>query len=243
MKNGDIIIDKILFIDVETAPLYPTYDAADEQTRYLWDKKYQNLVRFESCPESSPAEIYARAGIYAEFGKVICISVGFFKKDKFYVHSFAGHDEKKLLTDFAKIVETYFNDANSRFCGHNIKEFDIPFIARRMLINGMALPKIINISGMRPWENPHLDTLDMWKFGDYKHYTSLELLATIFGIPTPKDDINGSMVYGVYWKDNDLPRIARYCEKDTITVAKLFFKLKNIHDQRLDNDENIITLK
>ena len=112
-----------------------------------------------------------------------------------------------------------------------------------MLINGIPLPKIINISGMRPWENPHLDTLDMWKFGDYKHYTSLELLATIFGIPTPKDDMNGSMVYNVYWKENDLPRIAKYCEKDTVTVAKLFFKLKNLSaDKRLD-DENIITIK
>ncbi len=241
-NTGNIDLQKILFIDIETVSQYPKFENCPECFQNLWEKKFAKIAKYEENEDTTPSELYSRAGIYAEFGKIICISVGFFKKDNFYLHSFVGDDEKKILAEFSALVDKYFTQQGSRFCGHNIKEFDLPYIVRRMLVNQMPVPKILNLSGMKPWDNPHLDTLDMWKFGDYKHYTSLELLAYIFGIPTPKDDINGSMVGEIYWNEHDLQRIATYCQKDTLTTARVFMKLKGLQDDRI-NDEKIIIIK
>jgi 3'-5' exonuclease len=216
-------LSSILFLDVETVPQYPTYNEAPETIRELWDRKASFLAKDGETSE----EIYPRAGIYAEFGKIICISCGLFTPEgNFRIKSFYGHEEKNVLSDFARLCDTSFSKPDRYLCAHNGKEFDFPYLSRRMLINGIRLPAILNTPGKKPWEVNHLDTQELWKFGDYKSYTSLNLLATIFGIPTPKDDIDGSKVWEVYWVENNLQRIVTYCQKDTLTVAQLFLKYR-----------------
>jgi len=223
-----IDLTKILFLDCETVPQYPSYSSLDEKWKRLWDKKATFLKKEEG---QSSEDIYNRAGIYAEFGKIVCISVGFFssvgKEYKFRIKSFYGDEEQKLLTEFCELLEKHFNNKDNSLCAHNGKEFDYPFIARRCLINGVKIPQILDTSGKKPWEVNLLDTMDFWKFGDYKSYTSLELLAALFEIPTPKDDIDGSMVWKIYWEENNIERIANYCQKDVITVAQLVLKFRN----------------
>lgn len=225
----------ILFLDIETVPQYPTYADTPDNYRHLWDEKAAHL----KADDKSPDELYQRAGIYAEFGKIVCISAGFFTDSgakKIRIRSYYGHDEKTLLTEFFKMLNSHFS-GNSRFlCAHNGKEFDFPFICRRAMINRLNIPEILNTQGKKPWEVTHLDTMELWKFGDYKHYTSLKLLAAVFGIPSPKDDIAGDQVFSVYYKENDLKRIAVYCEKDVLTVAQLLLCYKN---QPLLEPENI----
>jgi DNA polymerase elongation subunit (family B) len=172
--------------------------------------------------EVSPEVLYKRAGIYAEFGKIICISVGAFSKAEFRLKSFSGDDEKKLLTEFAELLRKRYNKPEHLLCAHNGKEFDFPYIARRMVVLGIPVPTILDLAGKKPWEVNHLDTMELWKFGDFKNYTSLELLAAILDIPTPKEDIDGSQVAEVYYKLNDLNRIVHYCTKDVLTVAQIF---------------------
>jgi uncharacterized protein YprB with RNaseH-like and TPR domain len=174
---------------------------------------------------------YSRAGIYAEFGKIVCISVGFIKLEngvkKLRLKSYFNHNEKELLIDFFELLNKHFNTPQHLLCAHNGKEFDYPYIARRGLVSGLSIPSILDMAGKKPWEVQHLDTLQLWKFGDYKHFTSLNLLTTIFDIPTPKDDIDGSMVNQVYWQDNDLERIANYCQKDVVALTQLFLRFRN----------------
>ncbi|CAM3570015.1 3'-5' exonuclease [Flavobacterium gelidilacus] len=220
-----INLNNILFLDIETVPQETSYLGMDEETKKLWEQKTQ----YQRRDEVSAEDFYERAGIWAEFGKIICISVGFFnnKSDirNFRVTSFFG-EEKKILQDFSNLLNENFHLTAHLLCGHNIKEFDIPFIARRMIINDLALPQKINLFGKKPWEVPHLDTLELWKFGDYKHFTSLKLLTKIFGIKSPKDDIDGSEVARVFYIENDIDRIVTYCEKDVIAVAQVFLKMR-----------------
>lgn len=218
-----INIEKILFLDIETVPAYPAYKDVPDQFKKLWDQKAERLRRSDA---DTPDSIYTRAGIYAEFGKIICISTGFLSKGEFRIKSFFGEDESILLKDFAQLLNNHFNSNKFLLCAHNGKEFDFPFLARRILINGIQLPRLLDIAGKKPWEIAHLDTMELWKFGDYKHYTSLELLANIFDIPSPKDDIRGSDIARVYWKEKDMERIVHYCQKDVLTVAQLFLKYK-----------------
>ena len=220
-----INLNNILFLDIETVPEYHNYRGLDNETQQLWEQKTQ----YQRKDEVSAEDFYERAGIWAEFGKIITISVGYFvnKGDirNFRVTSFWG-DEKKILNDFSNLLNTHFNGPQHVLCGHNAKEFDIPFIARRMIINGIALPNKLNLFGKKPWEVPHLDTLELWKFGDYKHFTSLKLLTKVLGIPSPKDDIDGSEVAHVFYVENDIDRIITYCEKDVIAVAQIFLRLR-----------------
>ncbi|WP_339887255.1 3'-5' exonuclease [uncultured Flavobacterium sp.] len=220
-----INLNNILFLDIETVPQETSYLGMDEETKKLWEQKTQ----YQRRDEVSAEDFYERAGIWAEFGKIICISVGYFnnKSDvrNFRVTSFFG-EEKKILQDFSNLLNENFHLTAHLLCGHNIKEFDIPFIARRMIINDLVLPQKINLFGKKPWEVPHLDTLELWKFGDYKHFTSLKLLTKIFGIKSPKDDIDGSEVARVYYIENDIDRIVTYCEKDVIAVAQVFLKMR-----------------
>lgn len=212
--------NNVMVIDIETVPQYSSYDLLPEHFQKLWDKKTQNQRK-----EETAEEFYKNAGIQAEFGKIICISAGLFTKGSgFRVKSFASHNEAEMLQNFAEMLKSRPN--NLILCGHNAKEFDIPYICRRMLVNGIKLPEQLCISGKKPWEICHLDTMEMWKFGDYKNFTSLTLLAAIFGIPTPKDDIDGSMVGSVYWIDNQLDRICVYCQKDVVTTAQLLKRFK-----------------
>lgn len=220
-----INLNNILFLDIETVPQETSYLGMDDETKKLWEQKTQ----YQRRDEVSPEDFYERAGIWAEFGKIICISVGFFnnKSDirNFRVTSYFG-EEKEILKKFSKLLNENFHLTAHVLCGHNIKEFDIPFIARRMIINDLALPAKINLFGKKPWEVPHLDTLELWKFGDYKHFTSLKLLTKILGIQSPKDDIDGSEVARVFYIENDIDRIVTYCEKDVIAVAQVFLKMR-----------------
>tara|TARA_R110000850_G_scaffold271031_2_gene404883 strand:- start:283913 stop:284626 length:714 start_codon:yes stop_codon:yes gene_type:complete len=221
-----IKIENILFLDIETVPLEENFDDVDDTLKILWEKKTEYQRRDEHTPEA----FYDRAGIWAEFGKIVCISVGYFviKGDirNFRVTSFHG-DEIQLLKDFKNLLETHFNKTQHVLCAHNGKEFDFPYIARRMIINRIDIPFKLDLFGKKPWEVPHLDTLELWKFGDYKHFTSLKLMTHILGIPSPKDDIDGSEVRKVYYEEKDIDRIIRYCEKDTVAVAQVFLRLRN----------------
>jgi len=228
-------LENILFLDIETVPETQYFSDLDISKQELWEQKSQ----YQRKDEFNAEEFYPRAGIWAEFGKIICISVGYFtfKGDvrTFRATSFYG-DEIKILKDFKTLLISHFSQAKHLLCAHNGKEFDFPYIARRMIINNIELPHKLNLFGKKPWEVPHLDTLDLWKFGDYKTYTSLKLLTNVLGIPSPKDDIDGSEVYHVYYEENNIDRIITYCEKDTIAVAQIFLRLRGdelLHDNEI----------
>lgn len=218
-------LENILFLDIETVPEEKSYLDLNEDKKLLWEEKslYQRKEDFTA------EEYYERAGIWAEFGKIICISVGFFSlrngERNFRLKTFHG-EEKQLLQDFASLLDDYFCKPHHLLCAHNGKEFDFPYIARRMLIHGLELPGKLDLFGKKPWEVPHLDTLELWKFGDYKHYTSLKLLTNVLGIPSPKDDISGSDVRNVFYEKNDTTRIVKYCEKDVVAIAQVILKLR-----------------
>jgi len=223
----DIRQEDVLFLDIETVPQYATYDEMPENLKYFWNKKANNLVKDNETPDS----IFNRSGIYAEFGKIICISAGFIVQRNgtkyFRVKSFYGDNEKEILTGFATMLSRFGAKPKSNLCAHNGKEFDFPYISRRMLLNKVYLPELLDVAGKKPWEVKFLDTMELWKFGDYKSYTSLDLLANIFEIPSPKDDIDGSQVAEVFYVQNDIERIVKYCEKDALAVAQLFLRYKN----------------
>ena len=233
-----INLENILFLDIETVPENASFQDLDEEFKTLFSQKTQ----YQRKDEISAEEFYERAGIWAEFGKIICISVGYFAYKmgdrQFRVTTFHG-EEKKLLQDFANLLNTHFNGPNHVLCGHNAKEFDFPFIARRMIINQVKIPNKLNLMGKKPWEVPHLDTLEMWKFGDYKHYTSLKLLTKVLGVPSPKDDIDGSEVAKVYYEENNIDRIITYCEKDVVAVAQIILKLRM---EPLLNEEDVLSI-
>ncbi|WP_374951370.1 3'-5' exonuclease [Mucilaginibacter sp.] len=210
-------LGNLMVLDIETVPQYSSFDELPDVLQELWDLKTQYQRKDET-----PREFYERAGIWAEFGKIVCISVGIFlngKKTGLRVKSFAGHEEKDLLEEFSRMLTG--QPLSIILCAHNGKEFDFPYICRRMLLNGVQFPPHLQITGKKPWEIPHLDTMELWKFGDFKNYTSLNLLTAIFNIPTSKDDIDGSQVGHVYWVEDDLPRICTYCQKDVIATAQL----------------------
>jgi uncharacterized protein YprB with RNaseH-like and TPR domain len=230
-------LNNILFLDIETVPQEENWNSLSKTIQELFEQK----TKYQRKDEFTAANFYNRAGIWAEFGKIICISVGYFvdveKNKQLRLTSFYGDDEYQLLSDFKVLLDTHFVNKTSVLCAHNGKEFDFPFIARRMIIHQIELPKKLNLFGKKPWEVPHLDTLELWKFGDYKHYTSLKLLTSILGISSPKDDINGSEVAHVYYKEKDLQRIVTYCEKDTIAVAQILLRFNN---EDLLKEEDIV---
>ena len=234
--------ENLLLIDIETVPLYNYYQQLNEKLQRLWDKKSLTLDKDNL---NTAATFSEKAGIYAEFGKIVCIGLGYFVKSNerfsLKVKTLAGHDEKKLLEDFRQVCNKFFKHPEKQFCGHNIREFDIPYICRRSFINQIQLPEILmDLQNKKPWENPMLDTLQFWKFGEYKNFTSVDLLSTILEIESPKDDIDGSEVAGVYWKENDLDRIVRYCNKDVVTVAQILMRLNALP---LLNEEEIVVMK
>jgi 3'-5' exonuclease len=225
---ADVKLENILFLDIETVPAFENYFDLPDNLKALWSRKAQKV---SSKPGDTARKLYFQnAGIYSEFGKIVCISVGYFRQEteglKFRVKSFFGHDEKAMLEEFSVLLNKHFNTPQHCLCGHNGKEFDFPYLSRRMLINQLPLPYLLDNAGKKPWEVGLLDTLELWKFGDYKNYTSLELLAVIFDIPTPKDDIKGSDVARVYWKEGNLERIAVYCAKDVVTLARVYMRFK-----------------
>jgi DNA polymerase elongation subunit (family B) len=220
-------VHHILFIDIETVPQFPDYSELPADWKQLWDNKSLSLIRYHEGQTNE--SLYPRAGIYAEFGKIICISCGVIQGSgghrKLTIKSFAGDDERRLLQQFIEMLNKWMAGEPKYLCAHNGKEFDFPYLCRRMIINNLPVPATLNIAGKKPWEVNHLDTLELWKFGDFKSYTSLSLLALALGIPTPKDDIDGSMVWEVYWKEKNLARIITYCQKDVVTVAQIFLRM------------------
>jgi len=231
-------LHNIMVIDIETVPQYESYQELPEEWKALWDIKAGYLIRNKEV--ESVETIYPKAGIYAEFGKIICISCGFIQGSgehkRMILKSFYGDNESILLFEFSEMLRKWSAGEQRYLCAHNGKEFDFPYLCRRLVINNIPIPPILNIAGKKPWEVGHLDTMELWKFGDFKSYTSLNLLAHTLNIPTPKDDIDGSRVWEVYWKDRDLNRIITYCQKDVITVTQLLLKLMG---EQLVKQENI----
>jgi len=240
-------LTKIMFLDIETVPLKADFNELPDALQHLWEEKFRSLKKYlpeKYEDEMTPADAFnSSAGIYAEFGKIVCISVGFiFYRNKemfFRTKSFAGDDERLILENFAKLISESRQADGYRFCGHNIKEFDIPYICRRMIINKIHVPAILNVSGKKPWETAFIDTLELWKFGDKKHYTSLKLLVSVLGIATPKDDIDGSQVARVYFQEKDIRRIAVYCQKDVLATAQVFLRLNQLEPVGENNVEHL----
>ena len=229
-------LDKVLFLDIETVPQVYQFSTLDEKSKELFEAK----TRFMQKEDKQFEELYGeRASIYAEFGKIVCISVGIVSETRtgkqMRLKSFYHDDEETLLKQFKALLDDRYNTPFHILCGHNAKEFDFPYICRRMLINGITLPAALDIAGKKPWEISHLDTMELWKFGDYKAYTSLALLCHVFQIPTPKDDISGADVARVYYEENDLERIKVYCEKDVVALIQLFLRMKG--DALVDDSE------
>jgi len=220
-------LHRILFLDIETVPISPCFDDLSMTTQGLFERKTQYLRR----DGVSAADYYTNAGIWAEFGRIICISTAYFNKDQgkgIMLKSFFNDDERSLLLEFRSLLDSEFNTNTHLLCAHNGKEFDFPFLARRMIVNRIKLPDILNLSGKKPWQIRHLDTMELWKFGDYKHFTSLDLLTRILQIPSPKIDLKGEDIARVYYKENDLNRIVSYCERDTIAVAQVYLRLQGM---------------
>lgn len=240
-------LQKIMFLDIETVPQTADYTHMSNELAHLWEDKF-NLIQ-KRMPEKYGVETTAidafnsSAGIYAEFGKIVCISVGFVHFQGTAMHfrtkSFAGDNEQLILSEFISLIAKFCTTKEHTLCGHNIKEFDIPYICRRILIHGLKLPPIFQIAGKKPWEINFIDTLELWKFGDYKNYTSLKLLTAVFGIPTPKDDIDGSQVAEVYYKEKNVNRIATYCQKDVLATAQVYLRLNGIDLIKIEHIEHV----
>jgi uncharacterized protein YprB with RNaseH-like and TPR domain len=235
----NIKVEDILFLDIETVPSSPSFEVLDPSMKSLWEKKSRQF----RTPDQTAGEVYERAGIYSEFGRIVCISAGVIKEKnpfRLRLKSFYGDDEKSVLSEFSSMLIKFCKTHREAIlCAHNGKEFDYPYIARRMIINSLLIPEILDNSGKKPWEVKLLDTMDLWKFGDYKNYTSLELLTSILGISTPKDDIDGSMVAGVFYTEKDPERIVRYCEKDVLAIAQVILRFMNLPIIEEENIESV----
>lgn len=233
----------ILVLDIETISCVEKYSMLDDRLKKQWDKKSSS---FKDASIKSSSELFdEKAGIYAEFGKVVVIAVGYFVVNEddgkigLRIKAFSGHEENIILNDFKNLLETKFDQTVLQLCAHNGKEFDFPYMCRRMLLNGIQLPDVLETSGKKPWEVNHIDTMELWKFGDRKSFTSLELLSSLFGISSSKDDIDGSMVNSVYYNEDGLDRIATYCMHDVAVTAQILLKLKNVENF---DPENIVYL-
>lgn len=233
----DSIYD-ILFLDIETVPEKESFQMLSDIEKELWEEK----TKWQRKDEIKAEDFYKNAAILAEFGKIICIGVGYFKKTSqgriFRTRAIYSHREKEILEEFSQMLNMHYNTPQKRLCGHNAKEFDFPYICRRLLINNMPIPQILNLSGKKPWQVPHYDTMDMWRFGDYKHYVSIKLLTHILGVPTPKDDIDGGDIAEVYYRENNLEKIATYCIKDTVALARVF--LRFTQQQQLQDKDIVV---
>lgn len=222
----NIKLNNVFVIDIETVPQTEKFEELPPHLQELWEQK----SLYQRREQQTAAEFYERAGIWAEFGKIICISIGIYHLDGKQIHlrvrSFAHDDEKFILKQFISLLNK--QSKNLHLCAHNGKEFDFPYLCRRMLINGLPIPAQLQLSGKKPWEIHHLDTMELWKFGDYKNYTSLNLLAAVFNLPTPKNDIDGSKVKEVYYQHKNLERIATYCQNDVITTAQILLRYKGL---------------
>ena len=245
MNNSLRQFTNILFLDIETVSGVPLYEQLDERLQHLWSKKAN---QYRKNGTETDAELFRqRGGILAEFGKIVSVALGYLvEKQGRYVltiSSLAADDERALLekfNDYVRRFDLHINRANGEFagrrsvqlCAHNGREFDFPYLARRILINRLALPAVLQTQGKKPWEVTHIDTMDLWKFGDFKNYTSLDLLAAVFNIPSSKEEMDGSLVHTVYYDEHDLEKIARYCALDVVNAAQVLLALNGNEDFR-----------
>lgn len=233
----EIDLKNVLFIDIETVPQFAAYEYLEENWKKLWSKKMNRYIN----EDVTAADVYERAGFHSEFGKIVCISAGCIVQNNedsgFRVKSYYGEDEKNILIEFSDMLNKNFNSDECYLCAHNGKDFDYPYISRRCLINGIPIPSIIDVTGRKPWEIRLLDTMDLWRFGDYKNFASLDLLAAVFGLASPKTEMDGSMVGKVFWLEKNLEQIKNYCQKDVVTMAQLLMRFKGME---LLKDENVV---
>lgn len=232
-------LEHTLFLDIETVSLQRVYEDLTPRMQGLWKRKCRQFLfdkTLEVDDELAASFYTSKAGIYAEFAKVVCISIGYLTMERgqppqLRIKSFSG-DEAEVLQAFADVLDEHYDDPDQHFlCGHNIREFDLPFLCRRSVVHRIRLPRLMDVAGKKPWQISYLiDTMTYWKFGDFKNFTSLALLAETLSIPTPKDDIDGSQVGSVYWEDGNLERIVTYCEKDVVTVVKIILHIAHQAD-------------
>jgi uncharacterized protein YprB with RNaseH-like and TPR domain len=219
-------LEKLLFLDIETVAENASLDQLSERKQELWRKKSTFIQKSE---DQTAESLYEKAGIYAEFGKIVCIAVGYFhlleETAELRIKAFSSTNEVELLQEFCTLLNQHYDTDETIMCAHNGKEFDFPYIARRLLINRIKLPKALQLSGKKPWEIKHQDTMELWKFGDYKNFTSLDLLAELFNIESSKSGIDGSMVNEVYYQQGDLERITEYCKRDVAVLAQIYLQL------------------
>lgn len=235
-------LNNILFIDIETVAGYQNYELLSDDLKPIWDKKASSP--WMNTEDKSPYDLYEQKGaIFAEFGKIIVIGIGFIvenenKELRFRVSTLSGDDEKSLLSNFKDLLEYRF-PKNIKLCAHNGKEFDFPYICRRMTIHGIKLPYILELSNKKPWEVNHLDTMEMWKFGDKKGYTSLDLLTKILDIESSKHSMDGSEVHEYYYNKKDIESIKKYCIDDVIALVQVFLKMNFLDKIKKENIEII----
>ena len=232
----EVSLDKVMVLDIETAPVVRQFEDLSPAMRDMWAEKAGRIAKADEDP--APEAQFQKAGIFAEFGRIVCVSSAVFRHNPelpdpyqytIRIRSFYGEDEARILEQFNQVLINYFDGKKGFLCAHNGKEFDFPYLARRSLIQGLSLPGVLDIAGKKPWETQHLlDTMQLWKFGDYKHFTSLPLLSAVFGIPTPKDDLDGSEVGRVFYEEGDTARIAAYCQKDVIATSRLLMHFKGM---------------
>ena len=221
------MLSELLLFDIETVPQAPSFDELDAESQFLFRQKLAKTMPEELSDEEKYGK---KAGILAEFGKIICISLAIFEvgadgSRALRMQTLSGHDEVEILRSFTVFCDSIHRRIpNFQFAGHNVREFDIPYICRRLLINRLSLPVYLQLHDKKPWEVRMFDTLSWWKFGDYKNYVSLHLLASVLGIPSSKSDIDGSQVREVYYVQNDLPRIAAYCRRDVVVTANIILR-------------------
>ncbi|OWY22514.1 3'-5' exonuclease [Sphingobacteriales bacterium UPWRP_1] len=233
---SNIDMAAILFLDIETVPMVKQWTDLSPEMQTLWQYRTNRFKQSVDDDLTEEDYFFKKSGVYAEFGKVVCISAGIYRHPKnagdapsFRLKSFAGHDEAQLLTDFLQMLQTRFDPDRFYLCGHNIREFDVPYLCRRAIINGLPLPTILDVNALKPWELRFLDTMQLWKFGDYKNFTSLHLLTHLLNIPSPKEEMEGSHVAQVYWhQENGLERIANYCQQDVLAVAQVALRFKGM---------------
>lgn len=243
------------FVDTETIPGYKDFNDMPEELARMYERKFGHELANNDPDKFDNFEDHyrARAALYPEFGKIVCLVIGVIfvddkdKQEKLKLKTLCGRHEDKLLAEAAPIIDKF-----DSLVGHNSKEFDFPYLCKRFYVHGIQLPQILNIAGKKPWEVSLIDTMELWRFGSFKGSTSLELFAHCLGLPSPKQDMTGADVAKVYYemfdhmKDGELPfeaesaaiqKIGKYCQGDVVTLANCYRKLKY---QSVIASENVI---
>jgi len=227
-------LDKILFVDIETVGAEKDWDtlvknkpdlAYQFETYLDWFQK-----RFPEDADKDVSEIFVnRSALVPEFGKIVCISFGSVNEDGTHkLGSFYGHDEYDILRKTQKVL-VGANKRNMYLCGHNVKGFDIPYMAKRMIINGIMPPALLPGHDVKPWEKRAIDTKELWQYGNYGQLASLELMCLMLGVDNPKtSEVTGNKVHNAFWIDNNIDGIVKYCEKDVDVLIDVMEKLLNL---------------